>query len=54
MHGVLSRGITSHVTLCHFEDDFYTPLCYNMNIRQPPLGLSQHKGLSVTKTHSAV
>jgi len=30
-----------------------TPPCYNMNCRQPPLGQSQRKGPSVTKTQSA-
>jgi len=30
-----------------------TPLCYSMNCRQPPLGYSQRKGPSVTKTQSA-
>jgi len=30
-----------------------TPLCYNMNCRQPPLGEAQSKGPIVTKTQSA-
>jgi len=30
-----------------------TPMCYHMNCRQPPLGLSQRKGPGVTKTQSA-
>jgi len=36
-----------------FKPTRTTPLCYNLNCRQPPLSWSQPKGPSVTETQSA-